>query len=214
MVCYTALLLWKSLWFTVLTSDTYDTASSSRYLPSSSSQSLDHYTRFDRSLALTTISHLSFFILSSMETNLYTSCRLARSSRIYWLERWPGRWPCSCCLDLYRRDRIRCMFIASFLILVALFPMHHQNANDGLLLQAFFVFCSFQAYLHIRASRGGAISLNWKRKRIIDARNLLMKLVDFFSFSSIRGRSDSGRCGSNSAEAPAFRMRRIAMSTI
>lgn len=36
-------------------------------------------------------------------------------------------------------------------------------ANYGLLLQAFFVFCSFQAYLHIRASRGGAISLNWKR---------------------------------------------------
>lgn len=47
MVCYIALLFWKPLWFTVLTSDSCDAASSSRYLPSSSSQSSDHYTRFD-----------------------------------------------------------------------------------------------------------------------------------------------------------------------
>lgn len=47
-ICYTALLFWKfcglRCWPAILV---IHTASSSRYLPSSSSQSLDHYTRFD-----------------------------------------------------------------------------------------------------------------------------------------------------------------------
>lgn len=72
------------------------------------------------------------------------------------------------------------MFIASPLVFVALFSIHRQNTNVGL-FAGIFRLLFLPSLPPYQSQQGRRHIAELKTKRIIDARNLVMKLVDFFS---------------------------------
>ncbi|KAJ6186154.1 hypothetical protein N7519_007455 [Penicillium mononematosum] len=145
------------------------------YAPSSQTVSIESpialTPRFSNSVIISAFAIIILSVLGSLYSTyvIWVSAANAKflnieqQPRIHRIRRRTRRWPCSCRL-IYTAVIVYAVRHLSFPI-----PkprrgrcMRKDPVTDNALSgsQGFFVFCGFQAYLHVRDSRGGAISLH------------------------------------------------------